>query len=1696
MTLSRLRNAVLVLTVLAVTAGCAEERPPINRVQANALAKSFFVGDDLVAPQDNPEFWTQATLIDVGFGTQGYLLPSTFTMSPSRIKWEITEELLLGRLAYERIEGTDGKGVGGPTPDGQVVVAYRILSHFDIRRAYNPSTGEEMNVIEENTSDRPWYEREYMRVDWSQNLNTDAYDFDTLSLLGVFGGTTYSPLAYQVTDPTHEHAPHFAPDEGYFDITNKAFATPEVIDLSHLGWGIDTFPACMLPSDVFGGSEPTGNCNSTEVTIRQGFRRIVDTDYEPVDWDGFRFQAYGGFYTDRFGYERNFGMSDDKWRRFLNRYQIWHRSHYYDDPESMTGPIECFTPDKNAEYTDDPNADADEDGTVDQCWEVVPRLAKADGKCEGMSDQECYWDMNEEYGGSHCDTFKQKCTLPYRHRTLRPIAWHYTERSNPAFFEGTYWATHDHDVSMRHAVQVARYVECMSTGDDKVDYDDKKEACVEQNPVYFGQMDDHLEAKQLAAEVDDCRNGLTFVGDDGQDDYGPINSSEREEKCTAIADDIAAARSLDAWEDSDPHRVTGLVHLAKMKQQIVLCHSPVEANDPAACAPPDQRLPAGMTMEDCQAGYEAGDRDVIQTCRAARYARIGDLRYHAVNVFEEPQSPSFWGIYSDAEDPLTGEAFAASINVWSHVNDLFSQGVIDRIRYIKGELSTEDVTEGTYVKDWVEAAEAANEAGMGERFTRQQLDARMAGAVGVDIDTFKEMRAKKNPELEQAVKKLRSELSGVAAMQGAPSHNAAAYDARRQALIGTEAEAALADPMMQQLAGIDELGLNEATMEFASPLRMLNPQIQKQMRQQMQMALADRGMCIMQEAPAPMSLTGLADVLERKFEKQYGKFGTGDPAEKIGDEAWAIKRAEAMRKYVAQRAHYAVVVHEMGHSIGERHNFVSSSDAYNYRPQYWQLRTKNGTVTDECSDFTEDGSTCTGPRWFDPMDQEEKDNLIWMWMHSSVMDYAGEYTQDFLGLAAYDFAATRMFYGDVVAVYDDPTYKKGQDRADWMFFKMDSFGGLNGYQPQITIDDPVDGVQAIDIHYSQYQKHYELIRDCQEVDHEQYKPASWNEETNGTWDPLLDGLIVSVDGKYTKCRQTPVDYVSWKSLRFPKMQELKDAAHVTYEPYYRGGPSIAKDDRLRVPYGFATDRWADLGNAAVYRHDNGADNYEVFNFLITQQEVQHIFDNYRRGRQSFSVRGASNRTLGRYNEKIRDGAKGLGLYKSWYIDLAEELSLTHSSFWAFAAANWFPDQILAGGMVFDHFTRMFARPEPGDHLRDQTGGNDVLRSVEDSFLDGSPVITIPNGATGYFGRLSFGGKLIENRLCETTWDAEGNVQEGCGEYDADFTINAGSYYDKAWTAYLMTESEDNFISDSRTDFTDGRYRAVSMADVFPDGFRRWLGSYLTGDIDSTALYVAGDASGNPMIEMEETSGDVYRWPASPLGTVTWWADEPEVCFPAAGTTVCNTYDAYTSHAFEFKPLTPDTALKLDPQVGWGQQKFLIAYTLMFLPANQKRNWLDMMRLWRLGEDADPGIAPEGRIEWHNPQGDVFVARRYGTEDVFGKTVEKGIAARMLQYANELMEQAYEGAWDATGVTYIPAYNPTTGAPIVKFDSSMGSQGPPVNFSECNNTTNVGCTCEDNRACITLQKYATVPYYLWEVAHHMHYGSPDKKGIYD
>ncbi|MEZ4375240.1 MAG: hypothetical protein R3B07_30795 [Polyangiaceae bacterium] len=68
MTLKWTRPLLAASVGLLATLGCAEERQPINRVQPNALEKSFFVGEDLQSDADNPAFYANGTVLDIGYG--------------------------------------------------------------------------------------------------------------------------------------------------------------------------------------------------------------------------------------------------------------------------------------------------------------------------------------------------------------------------------------------------------------------------------------------------------------------------------------------------------------------------------------------------------------------------------------------------------------------------------------------------------------------------------------------------------------------------------------------------------------------------------------------------------------------------------------------------------------------------------------------------------------------------------------------------------------------------------------------------------------------------------------------------------------------------------------------------------------------------------------------------------------------------------------------------------------------------------------------------------------------------------------------------------------------------------------------------------------------------------------------------------------------------------------------------------------------------------------------------------------------------------------------------------------------------------------------------------------------------------------------------------------------------------------------
>jgi hypothetical protein len=1476
--------------VLAAAAlGCAEERAPISRVQANALAKSFFVGADLESPADDPEFYFRGTVVDVGYGDGNGFFTSANAQQVNRIKWQITEKTLLARLSYERIDGADGHGAGAKTDSGIIVAAFAITSHFDIQRSYNPTTGEQQNVIEENSNDRTWNDREYMRVDWSSNLATDNYDFDSLSLMGINGGVKFTSINYYVSDPADEDAPVFDPATGYFDVTSRVFAAPKVLTTPE-----GTYPACFFRGEITGGTYPVGSCDPTEVKLRLSWRKVVDTDYEPKDWTGTRFSMFGAFYSERRSWDTEYGVVDANWHRFGDFWNIWDKSHV---------AVACNTP-QTTPAGQSPHRDGDmatggtPDGTEDECQAGGP--------------------------GSRCDEFTHKCTIPYAARKNRKIPWYYGPDQDQELFQWTAEATSEWDVSLRRAVQAARLLECRRTSGASIQAGDKS-ACDGKFP-----MDD---------------------------------------------DSIKAA----------------------VPEILFLCHNPVASGDRADCGLKGTK------------------------------ARLGDLRYNFVNAIPIPQSGSPWGVMLDGVDPLTGEKVQASINVWDSVTQTAAQGAVDVIRWMNGEIAEDDIKSGAYINTFAITGDLQPK-------NFQEFRTLSPDAVNERLAALSPPPAGLAPAgpSAPAMTPQQIEKAGSAAFKktyGDPVDGDPAISSRKDAALGSPIEAQLTTANWKEIAGLDPSAPADPTaLDYASPLRGNDFQATIDMRRARDQALAERGYCMIDE-PEPTAFVGLAKIMKDKF-----------PIDPTATQQQTFERVARMRTYLRKRFHYSVILHEMGHSIGLRHNFVGSFDSFNFHPQYWQLRTKNGTVKKLCTGQVMDGSTCVGPRWYDPIDQDETDGLIWMWQHTTVMDYPGDVSQDTLGLGAYDKAATRFFYGDALDLWARPGDEcpkadkngvclnglgKTTKAGNAALSRVGNFGGIGGpwtFQGPLVSDA---------LHYSAFNNTFALISNCQPSTKAQ--PPGWDESKDGVWSQVFDGHVVLG----TECSTPAVDYADYRDL--DPQDNRKEAG----------------TGRIRWPHMFATDYSADIGNVAVLRHDNGADVYEQFNYLINMYENRHIFDNFRRGRQAFSVRAAAQRAMSRFHDKMRNIVQGFALYHDFFLRaLSHETKVDYTG--AFEGSDgMLKPNALAASMAFDLFSRVLTRPQPGGHvLAKNLAGDPVYQSVEAFISNQTATLQLPEGSQSFGnGDYGFGARRLNNSLSNAD-----------GSFDIQWLTGEGSYYDKVNSIYHLTESSNRFLDVSLLDFVDGRYRNLSFVNIYPDGFRRLVGTALTGDTALVGPRVAS-LNGGKAPEIDKN-----QLPKRPLGFVSWWpAAGPKACWPAYGTVEC--VDPLSGK--DFLQNVPPSSIPIDGQVGFEIQKFVVYNSLLYLPENWKSDWVDQFRIYSVGGDADPQLPTDNALYFQDPEsGTLYIARRRGTETIFGKDVEKAIAARMLAWANTLVQAAYQ----------VDSVDATTGKITVVYQS--GAPQLQGGFTKC----------EDSPGCIALRNYKALIDFTRQTAATFGFPAPDPKGI--
>jgi hypothetical protein len=258
-------KSLSLLTLAASLAACAGQGD-VDRTQPDRIDKSIFYKAD-----GTPKtFYYRQTY--VGVPTTSAWAFEGMPTELMKVRFEIKEKYLLGYRAHDLVPGSSNDFMGAKdTP----VLTFAIKSHFDVKREYNPGTGEQTNVISENTSDRTWEERQYMRVDWSVNMS----QIPEQAMSGKLGipelEVTKTPLTWNVSETDYTN-PDFGDrpiiSEHYLDFVQKFTATPD-------------YNACLRFFPQSGWDD--GNlfaCGDAEIKVRTALLEVKPSSYEPMDY--------------------------------------------------------------------------------------------------------------------------------------------------------------------------------------------------------------------------------------------------------------------------------------------------------------------------------------------------------------------------------------------------------------------------------------------------------------------------------------------------------------------------------------------------------------------------------------------------------------------------------------------------------------------------------------------------------------------------------------------------------------------------------------------------------------------------------------------------------------------------------------------------------------------------------------------------------------------------------------------------------------------------------------------------------------------------------------------------------------------------------------------------------------------------------------------------------------------------------------------------------------------------------------------------------------------------------------------------------------------------------------------------------------------------------------------------------------------
>jgi hypothetical protein len=572
-----------------------------------------------------------------------------------------------------------------------------------------------------------------------------------------------------------------------------------------------------------------------------------------------------------------------------------------------------------------------------------------------------------------------------------------------------------------------------------------------------------------------------------------------------------------------------------------------------------------------------------------------------------------------------------------------------------------------------------------------------------------------------------------------------------------------------------------------------------------------------------------------------------------------------------------------------------------------------------------------------------------------VMDYPGDQNHDTLLQGKYDKAAMRFGYGGVVDVWaTEGVSVDGQGAGQQEAYRLTGFGVSPGIFGVLYFPDPEEGYVLM--HYSRYQQEFGLLSGCAPSD-------------------APDAVLGQ------ECQERPLDVVDYRD-----MSDWID------DPDYAGfawavTPRVVDPaGRVRRGYMFSSDEYADSGNVPSFSYDAGADAYEQIRFLESSYENRYILDAFRRDRVQFNSADVTGRVQSHYLDNIQQIAKAFA------FGAILDGDPTQPSAGLIEDGNYGP-LVMGSTVALDLFARIMTRPEPGfycDAGNPDCAGSILPLGVEETIYvaDGVPLPEV------YPDFYSFEVKLGDGRYVHNDFDYSQ------GYWWGDYQTQVGSYYDKIWATYYLAEAYDYFISNSKQDFTDGRYKNVNFMTVFPEQVRRIYANALTGELDAYA----------PWMDVPANNGSI------PQGTLQ--------------------YPAWHALALGSRP---EGVSLVDPNNAWNEQIYAMVWGAMYFPSNWSQAWVHDALIVKTEAQA-PWSAAE-TFAFYNPASGIrYRAHAIGTEDVFGKVRQRGVGARMLEWANQLTSVAWVVELDVDGEPLLAE----DGTPILVLDVDGTPQKHPDN----------------------------------------------------